>query len=48
MDLIQGMEKDAKMKIKDMRVDGGMTVNNEFIQSISNILQIKNYKASKY
>ena len=35
------MQKDAKIKIKDMRVDGGMIVNNNFIQSISNILQTK-------
>jgi glycerol kinase len=35
------MQKDAKMKIKDMRVDGGMIANNNFIQSIANILQAK-------
>ena len=38
-DLIEGMQKDAKMKIKDIRVDGGMMENKNFIQSISNILQ---------
>ena len=41
LDLVEGMQKDAKMKIKDVRVDGGMIVNNNFIQSISNILQAK-------
>ena len=41
LDLIQGMQKDAKIKIKDMRIDGGMIVNESFIQSISNILQTK-------
>ena len=41
LDLVEGMQKDAKMKIKDMRVDGGMIVNNNFTQSISNILQTK-------
>tara|TARA_B110000438_G_scaffold298270_1_gene346180 strand:+ start:621 stop:2105 length:1485 start_codon:yes stop_codon:yes gene_type:complete len=41
LDLINGMEKDAKMKIKDMRVDGGMVVNENFVQSISNIIQTK-------
>ena len=41
LDLVEGMQKDAKMKIKDVRVDGGMIVNNNFIQSISNILQTK-------
>lgn len=41
LDLVEGMQKDAKMKIKDMRVDGGMIVNNHFIQSIANILQVK-------
>ena len=41
LDLVEGMQKDAKIKIKDVRVDGGMIVNNNFIQSIANILQIK-------
>ncbi|MDC0226674.1 glycerol kinase GlpK [Alphaproteobacteria bacterium] len=40
-DLVESMEKDAKIKIKDMRVDGGMVANEQFIQSISNILQAK-------
>ena len=35
------MQKDAKIKIKDIRVDGGMIANNNFIQSIANILQVK-------
>ena len=41
LDLVNSMQKDAKMEIKDMRVDGGMVANNNFIQSISNILQKK-------
>ena len=41
LDLVTGMQKDANMKIKDMRVDGGMISNNQFIQSISNVLQVK-------
>ena len=41
LDLVKSMEKDAKMKIKDIRVDGGMAINNNFIQSISNILQAR-------
>lgn len=41
LDLIRAMEKDGGMKIVDMRVDGGMIVNNNFIQSISNITQTK-------
>ena len=40
-DLTERMQKDAKIKIQDMRVDGGMINNNNFIQSISNVLQIK-------
>ena len=40
-DLIEGMEKDSGTKISEIRVDGGMTANNKFIQSLSNILQIK-------
>ena len=41
LDLIEGMEKDSDTKISEIRVDGGMTENNKFIQSLSNILQIK-------
>ena len=40
-DLVRCMQKDSKRKIKEMRVDGGMINNNNFIQSLSNILQIK-------
>ena len=40
-DLVNCMQNDSKMKIKEMRVDGGMINNNNFIQSLSNILQIK-------
>jgi len=40
-DLVSCMQKDSKRKIKEMRVDGGMINNNNFIQSLSNILQIK-------
>ena len=40
-DLVCCMQKDSKRKIKEMRVDGGMVNNNNFIQSLSNILQIK-------
>ncbi|GIS78333.1 MAG: hypothetical protein CM1200mP13_16920 [Candidatus Pelagibacterales bacterium] len=40
-DLVHCMQKDSKRKIKEMRVDGGMINNNNFIQSFSNILQIK-------
>ena len=41
LDLIESMEKDSKIKIKEIRVDGGMIYNNNFIQSLSNITQIK-------
>jgi len=40
-DLVRCMQKDSNKKIKEMRVDGGMINNNNFIQSLSNILQIK-------
>ena len=40
-DLVSCMQIDSKRKIKEMRVDGGMINNNNFIQSLSNILQIK-------
>ena len=45
LDLIESMEKDAKIKIKEIRVDGGMINNNSFLQSLSNITQIKIIKA---
>ena len=41
LELVHCMEKDSKIKIKEMRVDGGMTKNDSFIQSLCNILQIK-------
>ena len=39
-DLINCMEKDSGKKMKEMRVDGGMSKNNNFIQFLSDILQI--------
>ena len=39
-DLIKLMQKDAKIKIKEIRVDGGMINNINFIQSLSNVTQI--------
>ena len=40
LDLIESMEKDARIKIKEIRVDGGMINNNNFLQSLSNITQV--------
>ena len=40
-ELIECMEKDSKIKIKEIKVDGGMVKNNNFLQSLSNITQIK-------
>jgi glycerol kinase len=40
-DLVSAMEKDSASNIKEMRVDGGMVTNNNFIQSLSNTLQKK-------
>tara|TARA_B100001121_G_scaffold88245_1_gene78332 strand:- start:458 stop:1960 length:1503 start_codon:yes stop_codon:yes gene_type:complete len=40
-DLINIMEKDSKIKINEINVDGGMADNNKFIQSLSDILQIE-------
>ena len=40
-DLINCMQKDSGRKITEIRVDGGMAENKSFIQSLSNILQIK-------
>ena len=39
--LLNCIEKDAKTKIKEMRVDGGMIENDNFMQSLANILQVK-------
>ena len=39
LDLIESMQKDANIKIKEIRVDGGMIKNNNFIQSLSNVTQ---------
>ena len=41
LDLIESMEKDAKIAISEIRVDGGMINNNSFLQSLSNITQVK-------
>ena len=35
------MEKDSKIKISEIKVDGGMINNNNFLQSLSNVTQIK-------
>ena len=40
------MEKDSKIKIKEMKVDGGMENNNNFIQSLSDVTKIKIIKPS--
>jgi len=41
LDLIESMEKDAKIKIIEIRVDGGMINNNNFLQSLSDVTQVK-------
>tara|TARA_Y100001936_G_scaffold213428_1_gene222393 strand:- start:235 stop:1725 length:1491 start_codon:yes stop_codon:yes gene_type:complete len=41
LDLIESMQKDAKIKITEIRVDGGMINNNNFLKSLSNITQTK-------
>jgi len=46
LDLVESMQKDSLIKIKEMRVDGGMVSNDSFLQSLSNILQIKIIKPS--
>ncbi len=35
------MQKDSKIKLKEIKVDGGMSNNKSFLQSLSNITQIK-------
>ena len=40
-DLIEAMEKDAKIKINQIKVDGGMINNLNFVQTLSNITQVK-------
>ncbi|HRE50882.1 MAG TPA: FGGY-family carbohydrate kinase [Flavitalea sp.] len=41
MDLLQSMQADAALPIKELRVDGGATVNNELMQFQSDILGAK-------
>lgn len=41
LDLVNAMQKDSKIKINKIKVDGGMISNNNLIQSIANILDIK-------
>jgi glycerol kinase len=41
MDVLKAMEADANIKIKELRVDGGATVNNTLMQFQSNVLQCK-------
>ncbi len=40
-ELIECMEKDSRTKINEIMVDGGMAKNNNFLQNLSNITQIK-------
>ena len=40
-DLIVSMEKDSGLKINQIKVDGGMVKNEEFLQFLSNILMLK-------
>ena len=39
-ELIECMEKDSKTKINEIKVDGGMIKNNNFLQSLADITQI--------
>ena len=41
LDLIESMERDAKISISEIRVDGGMINNNNFLQNLSNVTQVK-------
>ncbi len=40
-ELIKCMERDSNIKITEIKVDGGMINNNSFLQSLSNITQLK-------
>tara|TARA_B100001057_G_scaffold437826_1_gene469893 strand:+ start:763 stop:2241 length:1479 start_codon:yes stop_codon:yes gene_type:complete len=40
-ELIECMERDSKIKINEIKVDGGMINNKNFLQSLSNITQTK-------
>ncbi len=40
-ELIECMERDSNIKISEIKVDGGMVNNNSFLQSLSDITQIK-------
>ena len=40
-DLIVSMEKDSGLKINQIKIDGGMVTNEEFLQFLSSILMLK-------
>ncbi len=40
-DLVNSLEEDSKTKINEIRIDGGMINNKEFVQFLCNILNIK-------
>ena len=41
LEVLQAMKKDSKIDIKELRVDGGATVNNSLMQFQADILQVK-------
>ncbi len=47
-ELIECMEKDSNTKINEIKVDGGMVNNDSFLQSLSNITQIKIIKPQNF
>jgi len=41
LEVLQAMNKDSRIDIKELRVDGGATVNNNLMQFQSDLLQVK-------
>jgi glycerol kinase len=41
MDILKAMEADVEIKIKELRVDGGATVNNSLMQFQAGVLNTK-------
>src|SRR5450755_3176653 len=48
MDVLKAMEADAGISIKELRVDGGATINNLLMQFQSNILQVNVVRPKVY
>ena len=47
LEILKSLCSDSKIEIKSLKVDGGMTSSNEFLQTQANISQIKVIKSKE-